>query len=279
MATIQLDREILDVEEVIDGKDYDEVSRRMNRLRDRFGRRPEFRYLKTLFDVTFQMKPDFELLADTRSLVAEQPDFLEAVSLLSLLLDRTGDRERARVFAREAVQSRNRRARDRAAAVLGDALDADHGGLPDVDHEDQVDHVDRGPSTSRRRGGGTIVTDVPPPANAPALGRNLTERMRAVSGEWSDYVDDHSDDMDCDTTPFVDSVDRRTLGGGRGVVDMSQRQRRRRSGPSPWTHARTLMNVGPSRGRATAGPILPVRVLGGGGTRVSKQGEGWFGAT
>ncbi len=123
MATIQLDQEILDVERIIDEKNHDEAFRRLILLRDRFGRRPEYRYLKALFDVTFQSRSDRELLAEVRALVAEQPDFLEAVSLLALLLDRTGDRDRARVFAREAVHAHNTRARARAQAVLGDVPD------------------------------------------------------------------------------------------------------------------------------------------------------------
>lgn len=123
MATIQLDQEILDVERIIDEKNHDESFRRLILLRDRFGRRPEYRYLKALFDVTFQSRSDRELLVDVRALVAEQPDFLEAVSLLALLLDRTGDSDRARVFAREAVHAHNARARERAQAVLGDVPD------------------------------------------------------------------------------------------------------------------------------------------------------------
>ncbi|MCL2824795.1 MAG: hypothetical protein FWD57_12460, partial [Polyangiaceae bacterium] len=120
MATIQLDPEILDVEEAIDRNDHDEALRQLELLRDRYGRRPEFRYLKTLFDAVFRMRPDQEVLADARALVAEQPDFLEAVSLLSTMLDRTGDHERAKVFAREAVNARSNVARARAIDVLGD---------------------------------------------------------------------------------------------------------------------------------------------------------------
>lgn len=121
MAKIQLDQEVLDVEILIDARSHDEAFRQLILLRDRFGRRPEFRYLKALFDVTFGARSDKDLLMEVRALVAEQPDFLEAVSLLAFLLDRTGDHDRATVFAREAIHSANERARERAARVLGDS--------------------------------------------------------------------------------------------------------------------------------------------------------------
>lgn len=121
MATIQLDQEVLDVERLIDDRDHDEAFRQLILLRDRFGRRPEYRYLKALFDATFAVRSDQELLVEVRALVAEQPDFLEAVSLLAVLLDRTGDRDRAMVFAREAVHAVNERAARRARQVLGDS--------------------------------------------------------------------------------------------------------------------------------------------------------------
>lgn len=120
MANIQLDQEILDVEQIIDEGNHDEAFRQLILLRDRFGRRPEYRYLKALFDMTFKTRSDMELLSDVRALVGEQPDFLEAVSVLAVLLDRTGDRDRAMVFAREAIHAKNDRARARANAVLGD---------------------------------------------------------------------------------------------------------------------------------------------------------------
>jgi hypothetical protein len=120
VATIQLDQEVLDVEGLIDDRNHDEAFRQLILLRDRFGRRPEYRYLKALFDMTFEVRSDTELLADVRSLVGEQPDFLEAVSLLAVVLDRTGDHDRATVFAREAIHAGNERARLRAQSVLGE---------------------------------------------------------------------------------------------------------------------------------------------------------------
>jgi len=120
VATIQLDQEVLDVERLIDDRNHDEAFRQLILLRDRFGRRPEYRYLKALFDMTFEARSDTELLADVRSLVGEQPDFLEAVSLLAVVLERTGDHDRATVFAREAIHAVNERARTRAQSVLGE---------------------------------------------------------------------------------------------------------------------------------------------------------------
>jgi len=130
VATIQLDQEILDVERIIDEKNHDEAFRRLILLRDRFGRRPEYRYLKILFDATFAVRTDAELLSEVRTLVAEQQDFLEAVALLALLLDRTGDHERAIVFAREALRSPNSRAQMRARAILGEQAEQEVGGPP-----------------------------------------------------------------------------------------------------------------------------------------------------
>ena len=120
MATIQLDQEVLDVERLIDERKHDEAFRQLILLRERYGRRPEYKYLQALFDATFEVRSDTELLREVRPLVADQPDFLEAVSLFALLLDRTGDKDRAAVFAREAVQSTNPTARRRAERVLGD---------------------------------------------------------------------------------------------------------------------------------------------------------------
>ena len=118
VATIQLGQEILAVEALIDERDHDAAFRQLVHLRDKFGRRPEFRYLQALFDATFGVRPDKELLREVTALVAEQPDFSEAVALLAWLYDRVGDRNRAEVFAREALHAVNPRAQARAQRVL-----------------------------------------------------------------------------------------------------------------------------------------------------------------
>ncbi len=182
VATIQLDQEILDVERIIDEKNHDEAFRRLILLRDRFGRRPEYRYLKALFDVTFQSRPDRELLGDVRALVAEQPDFLEAVSLLALLLERTGDRDRARVFAREAVHAHNTRARARALAVLGDVPDK-----PTADEE---------PYSSRSGGTAPVNTEEAPskpnmrPVVVPTPNSGLASQTRSTKALFAVAADD-----------------------------------------------------------------------------------------
>lgn len=118
VATIQLGQEILAVEALIDERDHDAAFRQLVLVRDRFGRRPEFRYLQALFDATFAVRPDKELLREVMALVAEQPDFSEAVSLLAWLYQRVGDQNRAEVFAREALHAVNPRAQARARRVL-----------------------------------------------------------------------------------------------------------------------------------------------------------------
>jgi hypothetical protein len=119
VATIQLGQDILAVESLIDERSHDEAFRRLVLARERFGRRPEFKYLQALFDATFQVRPDRELIREVMALVAEQPDFTEAVALLALLYERVGEKPKAEVFAREALHSRNPRALNRARAVLG----------------------------------------------------------------------------------------------------------------------------------------------------------------
>ncbi|MBI5536206.1 MAG: hypothetical protein HY898_26020 [Deltaproteobacteria bacterium] len=119
MANIQLGQEILAVEAYIDERNHDLAFRQLVLLRDKYGRRPEFRYLQAFFDATFEVRTDRELLRDVTALVAEQPDFTEAVALLAFLYDRVGDRAKAEVFAREALRSHNPKTLARARRVLG----------------------------------------------------------------------------------------------------------------------------------------------------------------
>jgi hypothetical protein len=119
VATIQLDTEVLAVERLIDAQDHDEAFRQMILLRDRYGRRPEYRYLQAFFDATFKVRADRELIPQVIALVGEQPDFTEAIALLAVLYHRIDEQEKAEVFAREALRSKNVSARRRAREVLG----------------------------------------------------------------------------------------------------------------------------------------------------------------
>lgn len=119
MATIQLDNEVLAVEALIDAEDHDESFRQLILLKDRYGRRPEFRYLQALFDAKFKVRTARELIAPVIALVGEQPDFTEAIALLAQLYRQIDDLEKAEVFAREALRSKNFSARKRARDVLG----------------------------------------------------------------------------------------------------------------------------------------------------------------
>lgn len=119
MATIQLDQDVLAVESLIDGHQHDAAFRGLMALKERYGRRPEYRYLQALFDAIFAVRTDADLINEVMALVTEQPDFMEAVALLSFLYNRTGDAVRAEVYAREAVHARNPAAQARARKVLG----------------------------------------------------------------------------------------------------------------------------------------------------------------
>lgn len=127
MATIQLGQEVLAVEALIDERNHDDAFRQLVLSRERFGRRPEYKYLQALFDATFQSRADKELVRDVTSLVAEQPDFLEAVALLAFLYNRSGDTGKATVFAREALRSTNPRTVHRARQVLRESRPASQG--------------------------------------------------------------------------------------------------------------------------------------------------------
>ncbi len=120
MAKIRLDQEVLAIEALIEAKDHDESFRRLILARERLGRRPEYRYLQALFDATFGVRPEADIIREINNLVGEQPDFAEPVALLAFLFAQIGDQARAEVFAREAIHAANPLAQRRARAVLGD---------------------------------------------------------------------------------------------------------------------------------------------------------------
>lgn len=119
MAIIELDTELRAIEALVDAGDEDGASQALAQAQPRFGRRPDFRYVVCLFDATFGRRTDEDLVRDVTLLAGEQPDFLEAAALLAQLLARTGDRARAEVFGRVALNGQSDAARLRAARALG----------------------------------------------------------------------------------------------------------------------------------------------------------------
>lgn len=119
MAIIELDTELRAIEALVDAHDEEGAAQALTQAQSRFGRRPDFRYVLCLFDATFGQRSDEELVRDVTQLAADQPDFLEAAALLAQLLARTGDRARAEVFGRVALNGSSDAARLRAARALG----------------------------------------------------------------------------------------------------------------------------------------------------------------
>jgi hypothetical protein len=118
VARIELCAELRAIEALIDDGDKEEASSQLLAVQATLGRRPEYRYLCCLFDTTFQVRPDRELVREAMDLVGEQPDLMEAMALLALLYARTGDDSRADLFARLALEASNPAARARAVRVL-----------------------------------------------------------------------------------------------------------------------------------------------------------------
>ncbi len=198
MAKIQLDQEVLDVEELIDDNNHDEAFRQLILLRDRLGRRPEYRYLKALFDMTFEIRSHKELLPDVRSLVTEQPDFLEAVSLLAVLLKCNGDHDLAMVFAREAVHAPNKRTRTRALTVLGDASS------PVVDDKPMSERSGSSTAAADRRSDGSGVQRplvMPTPRVGMKASMQQTQEMFTVASEAISQPSDLSSSSYLPTQP------------------------------------------------------------------------------
>ena len=122
MAKIELSPEVRAIESLIDAREQLAASQRMQAAQGRLGRRPEYRYLLCLYDATFRTRSDAELVREVTALVGDQPDMAEASALLAELCARTGDRARAELFARSAVESGSpsRSVSSRAAQVLKD---------------------------------------------------------------------------------------------------------------------------------------------------------------
>jgi len=118
LARIELSAEVKTIESLIDAKEQAVASTRLQAAHANIGRRPEYRYLVCLYDSTFRVRADRELLRDVIELVGEQPDLMEATALLAELYARTGDEARADLFARLALESASSSARGRAFEVL-----------------------------------------------------------------------------------------------------------------------------------------------------------------
>ncbi len=118
MAKIELCAEVKAIESLIDARQQGFASTRLQAAHANLGRRPEYRYLVCLYESTFRVRSDRELLRDVIELVGEQPDLMEATALLAELYARTGDAARADLFARLALESANPSARERALEVL-----------------------------------------------------------------------------------------------------------------------------------------------------------------
>jgi hypothetical protein len=118
VARIELSAEVKTIESLIDAKEQGVASTRLQAAHSNLGRRPEYRYLVCLYDSTFRVRSDRELLHEVIELVGEQPDLMEATALLAELYSRTGDEARADLFARLALESPNPSARTRAMEVL-----------------------------------------------------------------------------------------------------------------------------------------------------------------
>jgi hypothetical protein len=119
VARIELGVDVREIEALIDTGQQGEASARLNAAHATIGRRPEYRYLRCLYDSAFRVRSDRDLLAEMRDLATEQPDMLEATALLALLYSRAGDDTRAKLFAQLAIESKNPATRNRAMRALG----------------------------------------------------------------------------------------------------------------------------------------------------------------
>jgi hypothetical protein len=150
VAKIELNAEVRAIESLIDAGEHSAASSRLQAAHTNLGRRPEYRYLVCLYDSTFHVRPDRDLLQEMIELVGDQPDLMEAAALLAHLYARLGDDGRADLFAHLALESANPSARARAESVLkGRATDAEE------PPSSRVQQVDRPPPPSSRRGAST----------------------------------------------------------------------------------------------------------------------------
>jgi hypothetical protein len=126
VARIELSAEVRAIESLIDAGEHSAASSRLQAAHTNLGRRPEYRYLVCLYDSTFHVRPDRDLLQEMIELVGDQPDLMEAAALLAHLYARLGDDGRADLFAHLALESANPSARARAEGVLkGRTADAE----------------------------------------------------------------------------------------------------------------------------------------------------------
>ena len=147
MARIELSAEVRAIESLIDAGEHGAASNRLQAAHTNLGRRPEYRYVVCLYDSTFHVRPDRDLLSEMIELVGEQPDLMEAAALLAQLYARLGDEARADLFAHLALESANPSARARAESVLK-AYGASDG--PPSSHVKQVERVPAPAIPSRR---------------------------------------------------------------------------------------------------------------------------------
>jgi len=147
VARIELSAEVRAIESLIDAGEHGAASSRLQAAHTNLGRRPEYRYLVCLYDSTFRVRPDRDLLQEMIELVGDQPDLMEAAALLAQLYARLGDEARADLFAHLALESVNPAARARAEGVL-------KGGVTDAEEppSSRVKQVERPPPPSSSRG-------------------------------------------------------------------------------------------------------------------------------
>jgi len=148
VARIELSAEVRAIESLIDAGEHGAASNRLQAAHTNLGRRPEYRYLVCLYDSTFHLRPDRDLLSEMIELVGEQPDLMEAAALLAQLYARLGDEARADLFAHLALESANPSARARAENVLK-AYGASSDGPPSS-HVKQVDRASVSAIPNRR---------------------------------------------------------------------------------------------------------------------------------
>jgi hypothetical protein len=118
VARVELSAEARAIESLIDTGQKELATARLRAATFSHGRRPEYRYLLSLHDARFRLRPDADLLKEVNDLVSDQPELVEATALLAELYARAGDEERAGLFARMALDSNNPSARARAIEVL-----------------------------------------------------------------------------------------------------------------------------------------------------------------
>jgi hypothetical protein len=173
VARIELSAEVRAIESLIDAGEHSAASSRLQAAHTNLGRRPEYRYLVCLYDSTFHVRPDRDLLQEVIELVGEQPDLMEAAALLAQLYARLGDEARADLFAHLALESANPSARARAEGVLkGRASDAEQ---PPSSRVKQIDRPSAAPRASDSSSdlGPSTMSSGPPTTRSASSGSPL----------------------------------------------------------------------------------------------------------